>query len=119
ACQGDPLLLAARDLVRVAAFDVLEADQCQHFGHTFAAIGARPASQAETDIGSDIQVREQRVILEHDADVALFGGNTMACAAHHPAVDAYLSRGKRLETGDATQDGGLAAAAGPEQAADH
>ena len=39
------------------------------------------AAKAEGDVVLDGEVREQRVVLEDDADAALLGGDHAACAA--------------------------------------
>ncbi len=64
------------------------------------------------------EVREERVILEDDAHLALFGGQHQIAAADSAAVQPDLSRLQGLETGNASQHGGLSASACAEQATD-
>ena len=54
---------------------------------------------------------EQRVILEHEADVALLHGDVVDALA----ADENVAGGGHFQPGDHAQHGGLAAAAGPEQ----
>jgi hypothetical protein len=72
----------------------------------------------ETDIVGDREMRKQRVVLEHHADAAAFRGDDMAGPADLFAADRDTSRGDLLESGDAPERGGLAAAARAEYAAD-
>ncbi len=64
------------------------------------------------------QVREQRVVLEHHADAALFRGEGEARPGNDLAGQFDAAGMHRLETGDGAQGGGLAAARRPEQATD-
>jgi hypothetical protein len=75
----------------------------------------RPAdaahAQRESDVLGHAHVREQRIALEHHADVALVRRQDRDVA---PA-DGDRARRRRLESGDRHEDGGLATAARPEQ----
>jgi hypothetical protein len=72
--QRHALLLAAGELVRELVGVAGQADQFEQFGDAcLFAVAAEP-SQAEADVLRHRQVRKQRVILEHHADAALFGG---------------------------------------------
>ena len=59
----------------------------------------------------DGHVREDRVVLEHEADVALPGRQV----ADRVAVEVHLAARRRLEAGDHVHGRRLAAAGGPEQ----
>ena len=56
-------------------------------------------------------MREERVVLEHHADVAL----ERRPARDRLALEKDLARGRGKEPGDQAERGGLAAARGPEQ----
>ena len=59
----------------------------------------------------DVHVLEQRVVLEHEPDVAALNGDIVDAVAANEDVAA----GGHFQAGDHAQDGRLAAAAGPEQ----
>ncbi|MCH3719021.1 hypothetical protein LZB68_08060, partial [Campylobacter lari] len=63
-------------------------------------------------------MREQRVVLEHHADAALFRGNLFGGRGDDRAVQQDAAGAYRLEAGDGAQHGGLAAAGFAQQAAD-
>ncbi len=83
-----------------------------------ARAGGVQLPQAETHVLADGQVWKQRVVLEHHADAAALRGNDVAGTAHVFAVDGDAPGRDLLESGDAPQRGGLAAAARAEYAAD-
>ncbi|MNZ92751.1 hypothetical protein D3C78_1117860 [compost metagenome] len=114
--QGHALLLAAGQFMGIALAQGAEIDQLEHLGGDALALGV--LADAEGDVLGHRQVREQRVVLEHHADAALFRGEGVAGAGNHLAgqLDAALLHG--FEAGDGAQGGGLAAARGAEQAAD-
>ncbi len=118
AAERDALLLAARQLVRIALRVRRQADQGEHLGHPRAPVGRAPAVEAEGDVVGDRQVREQRVVLEHHADAARLGRAHRAAAADDLAGDGDLPAGQRHEAGDGAQHRRLAAARGAEQAGD-
>ena len=110
------LLLAARQLDHAASFVAIQGDQRQHLLHTAGNLGLRQSlhAQPERDVGRDVLVREERIVLEHEAEVAPVYGDVVhvpACEGHGPGVG-------RLQTGHDAQQGGLAASARPEQADD-
>ena len=106
--QRDALLLAAGELVGEAVAQVAEADQVEHLGDAVAA--ALAAGQAEADVGGDVQVREQRVVLEHHAHAAAVGRGPGAVAGDLRAVDLDAAGVGALEAGEHAQSGRLAAA---------
>ena len=59
----------------------------------------------------DVHVLEQRVVLEHEPDVAALNGDVVDAVAANEDVAA----GGRLQAGDHAQDGRFAPAAGAEQ----
>ena len=79
---------------------------------TRARRAARPDLEAVADVLRDVEVGEQGVVLEHDPVVALGGGQAADVPALHPHGSGVLG----LQAGDDPQQGGLAAARGPQQA---
>ena len=71
--ERDALLLAARQLARVAVALVGQVDQLEQLADPLADLVLRPLAdlQAEADVVGDGHVREQRVRLEDHPDVAL------------------------------------------------
>src|SRR5690606_5589190 len=106
------------ELVRKARAGTRKADQLEHRAHAPCALGRRSTAQTEADVRCDVEVRKQRVVLEHDAHAAALGlgallgrSNALRLDVHAPVVGAY-------ETGDRAQRRGLAATRSAEQAAD-
>ena len=75
ASQSHALLLSARELADAALIVARQADHLQHLvdprvdGITWESAHA----EAKGDVAEDVAVREERVILEHQPDVALMG----------------------------------------------
>ena len=111
--ERHPLLLAARELVRVAAGLVAEADQLEEpVGGRRRSVAADPAQpQAEGDVLARGHVREQAVGLKHHAHVAPVRRHVgdVVAVEQDPAGVEPLQAGKRA------QGRGLAAARGAEQ----
>ena len=116
ASQRHALLLTAGQLVRVALAEPGELDQLKEFGADACAVGV--LANTKGHVLRHAQVREQRVVLEHHADAALFRGQGKPLARDELVGQADFPAGQRLETGDRAQCGGLAAAGGAEQTAD-
>ena len=114
-CAGDghPLLLAAGQLVDAAAVKALQADHLQHFGDTLPYLLLRHFgdAQAEGDVFKHIQMREQRIFLEHRVDLPFVRRNVVD---PHP-VKGHITGCGCCKPADDTQRRGLAAAAGPKQ----
>jgi hypothetical protein len=108
--NGDALLHAAGELVRVAIGGALEAYEFHELVGDRLHLGARqpPLARAEADVLAHRHPGEQRVVLEHHAAVA-------AGAADALAVDEDLAAGWLLEAGDDAQHSGLAAAGSADQ----
>ncbi len=90
-------------------------DQIDRARATAASIcGAGQATrlQAEADIAGDGEMRKQRVVLEHDADVAPVRRRAGDVATRQ--FDARPASGA-VQPGDQAQQGGLAAARRPQQ----
>ena len=73
ACDGDALLLAARERRDVGVLIAVEVDELQRVLDLIADIGCRLALdlEAEGDVLRDIHVREQGILLEHRVDLPL------------------------------------------------
>ena len=119
--QRNPLLLAARQF---RGLPLVEADQPDAAQRLLRALprdapGHPRHLEAVADVVEHVQVGEQRVALEHHADVAVRG----AQRRHVLAPDQDLARRRCFEAGDHPQRGGLAAARRPqdgrERAAPH
>ena len=111
--EGDALLLAARELPRLALLEPREADELEDREHAAAhvALAHAPAAEAEGDVLEDAQVREERVRLEDGVHVAL----VRRLAADRLVAEVDRPLGRLLEAADHPQRGRLAAAEGPEQ----
>ena len=92
ACQGHALLLAARELVRVQALGRLQPHQGQHLGHTGLALGSGPAGQAKSHVAAHVQVRKQRVVLEHHANAPELRRLVVRGIAHRVLAQANAAR---------------------------
>lgn len=116
--QRHALLLAAGQLVGKQVAATAQPDDLQHLGDAPLFLGRAEALQAEADVGGHVEVGEERVLLEHHAETALFRRHREARTAEHLAVDQDASGAHALEAGNAPERRGLAAAARAEQAAD-
>src|SRR5262249_49875722 len=106
--KRDPLLLAARELRGVFFGLIGEADHGEQLGHAFGdflAVLSR-GYQSVADIVLDLEVREQGIALEHDAEITL--GYRQVRDIATVLVD--RAGGLDVETGYRTQQRGLAAA---------
>ena len=111
--ERDALLLAARELLRKPARDVRQLHDVEDAAHLLGRLRCRHAAhvQREGDVLLDRQVREQRVVLEHHADVAL----VRRLVGRQLAADPDLACRRLDQPGDDHQQRGLARARGPEQ----
>ncbi len=114
--QCDTLLLAAREFMRIMVALSTQADGGQQFTHPDPALTAVKASQAESDVGRNRQVREQRVVLKNHADMPLLRWQAATGTADAAALHTNLAGGDVLKTGDTAQQRRLAAARGSQQA---
>ena len=115
--QRHALLLAAGKLCGQRSRKAASCTSSSVSPHLAVALGAaRPRnSQREGDVLGHRHVREQRIALEHHAEVALLrrqGGDVAAVQQHG-------ARAGRDEAGDHHQDGGLAAAGRAKQRQEH
>ena len=91
----------------------IELDQRDHLGDAGVDVGARHAGalQPERDVVAHVEMRKQRVVLEHHVDGPLMRQHLRDVLAAEQ--DAALVR--RLEAGEHAQQRGLAAAARAQQ----
>ena len=116
--QRDTLLLAAREFVRPPRGEPSEAHRIDQLQCACAALRGRLVVQAEGDIGEHIEVREQRMVLEHHADTPFVRWQLHAGCREHASVGEHATGVGRFEARDDAQQRRLTAAAGAEQAAD-
>ena len=109
----DALLLTARELLRQTIVHAFERDEAQELAAALDALGGRhaPDPQRELDVVADRHVAEQRVVLEHEPDLALAGVRVRHVAAVQRDA-AVIDLG---QAGDRAQQRALAAAARSEQ----
>ena len=104
--------------MRIAFGVIFQTDQPQQITHPPPPFPPPPIAQAEADIVGEGQMREQRQILKHHADPPLFRRQGPTDPAQFAPLQMNRTPLERFETGDGAQQGGLAAAARAEQAAD-
>ena len=111
--DGDALLLAAGQLVRLAVGEVRYLHQLQSLVHAGLYLLGRNLARLETvgDIIAHTQVREDGVVLEHHADVALVSGHVVDALVAEIEVAALDGVKARYHA----QKRGLAAAGRAEQ----
>ena len=111
--ECDALLLATRQLLRLAAAVAGEPDDPQHLVDLPLQLGAALAlaAQAERDVLEDRQVREERVALEDGVHVTLVRRQ----AGDRAVAEVDRPRARLLEAADHPQRGRLAAAGRSEQ----
>ncbi len=74
--------------------------------------------EAEGDVAEDGQVREQREVLEHQADAAILRSDEARRPRHLEPVDQHAAAGRLLDAGGDAQQRRLPATRRPEQAND-
>ena len=107
------LPLSAGHLARIAALKALQVDDLQHVQDFFSdgLLVHLAHLQAEGHVVKHGQVREERIALEHEAEVALVQRHLRVVLT----VKDDLARHRLGEAGDHAQAGGLAAAGGAQQ----
>ena len=110
ASHGHSLALAAGKLAGHAGEQSVQSEELGGFlGAALAFLGGNAAHlQAVGDVVVHVHVRVERVVLEHHGDVAVLGFHVR----HIPVADVDGAGGHFLQTGDAAQSRGLAAARG-------
>jgi DtxR family transcriptional regulator, Mn-dependent transcriptional regulator len=114
--QRHTLLLPPGQLVRQTGGLPGQADEVEHLCH--AAVTAGAVADAVPDVLRDREVREERVVLEHDADAPPLRRDESSRSRHVGAVEDDAPTVRTLETGDEPQRRRLAATARPEQRKD-
>ena len=111
--ERHPLALAAGHLQRTAIAEAGELDEIERVLHALRHLGCADAAhaQSERDVFGGGHVRKQRVVLEHDTDVAPEGRQV----GDRAALQEDLAGRWWQETRDEAERGRLAAARGPEQ----
>ena len=107
--QGDALALAAGELAGPRAAEVGDPEPVEQ-------VGASPAG-GEADVGGDVQVGEEPVVLGQVADPAPLGAQVGARGGVEPALAAERDPPAlgALEPGDGAQERALPGAGGPDQ----
>src|SRR5690606_14480495 len=111
-----PLLLSARQFVRKALREILKSYLLQELHRAGFAFGRGHSTQAELDVLQRRQVRQQGIVLEHHPDPALLGREVAGSGAQSDTGCDYFTVRDSFETGDATKERCLAAAARAENA---
>ncbi len=110
--EGDTLLLASRELLRLALRESGQSDELEHLGDASSQLilGDALALEPERDVVLDRHVREERVALEHRVDVPLVRRQPdhVLIAQEDPPF------GRLLEAPDHPERGRLAAPRRPE-----
>ena len=115
-CERDALALPAAQLGRHSGSEPLrvQPDELQRRTHPVRDLRPRPAPllQSERDVALDREMWKQRIALEHHADLPL----VRAALIHHLPEQPPASRARvgRLESGDESEERGLAATGGAE-----
>jgi hypothetical protein len=78
-------------------------------------LGCLLEAQPEGDVVEHVEMREQRIALEHHVDRPVLGRRA---TSYRLAIDLDLAGGREIEAGDHAHQGGLAASARPEQRQD-
>jgi hypothetical protein len=114
--QGDPLLLAAGELARVVMAAVLEAHGGEELVGAAHRIGLPEELDREEDVLARRQIGQELKALEDEADLvpAEEGELILRQVLDRPAVDPHLAGGGAVEAGHQGEEGGLAAAGGPQ-----
>ncbi len=111
--EGNTLLLATRELRRIAIAETLQLDHRQRALDPLLDVRLGHAAHAERkrQVLRHGHVRKQRVVLEHHAHVALVRWHVV----DRPAIEEDFPRRGRLEASQHHQAGGFARAGRPEQ----
>ena len=118
ASQRDPLPLAARQHVRVVIRTIGQSDIAEKRRDRAVGLRAILVSNAEGDVRLHRQVREERKVLKHHADVAPLGLHVLTIGGDDLALDRDPARCRALESGNQTQRRGLSRTGRTKQAED-
>ena len=111
--EGDALLHAAAELVRMGVEKRSETDALQQLDRVAGgrSVGAAIDVEQQTSVGSHGPPWEETGVLRHDCDLLVAPRDGRRLAVHRGAAG-----GRRLQTGDHTQKGGLSASRRPDDA---
>ncbi|CAM2138117.1 hypothetical protein PT2222_100127 [Paraburkholderia tropica] len=111
--ERDALLLAARELMRLALRVAAHLHEIERVGHAFPDFVLRHPFllEAERNIRFHAHMRKERIRLEHHVDRTAIGRQRREVLA----IDEDLARGGRFQPGEHAQQRGLAAARTAEQ----
>ena len=112
--EGYTLTLSAGHLLRQALLEAVEVDRVEHLHDALLDLCLRQiaTTQAERDVLEDVHVREQRVALEHEAEVPLMQRHMGVVLSVEEEVALHRLR----EAADQAERRGFATAAGAEEA---
>ena len=112
--ERDALALTAREGEDVARLVLFEVHETKHFvdGLFNFLLGFAPHRETVGDVLRNRHVREKGVLLEHEADAALFGGEIRDVFAAHEDLGAFVGR---FKTRDDAKKRRLPTARGPEK----
>ena len=115
ATQRDPLTLPAGELVDSSVEQILYAEHAGHFGQMQATQMFRGAFVAVEQVFQHGQVRQQTVFLEDQTDASFVQGHELAARLPVLITEAHGCTLHAFQTGDKSQQAGLAAAGASEQ----
>ena len=109
--EADALAFAAGEVAGACVAEVADAEAVEHL------VGEPVVEGAEADVLGDVEVREERVLLEEVADASLLGWEVVAAARVEPgdAVDGERSLAGPQEAGDDPQHRCLPGPRGPDE----
>ena len=104
--------------MRHAILVARQPEELQQLSDPAALLRFRRPSQPERDVAADIEMRKERDILKHHADLPTLGLHHGIRRRERLPVHGHGPAQRQLETGDPAQQSRLAAAARPQQAPD-
>ncbi len=117
--QRHALLLPAGEGVRMAVGQIGQAHIGQHGAGLLARLVAAQAVQRQGDVVERAQVRPQRIVLEHHAELALLWRQKGAArGVDHGGAQAHAAAIEPLKSGHQAQQRGFTRAGGAEQTED-
>ena len=106
--QGDALLLAPAELVGHTLFHALQPGKVHDLSYARSAGLFRQAAQAELDVGQNVDMGEQGVLLKDHAHTAKLWRHVDPPAGHNLSVDLDHAGIQALKAGDEAQGRRLA-----------
>ena len=117
ACQGNALLLAARELIGETSRILTEVHNFQHPFHTCADVIAGPLLNGQRigHIVKYIHVRPDRIALEYHADIPSFRRQKGIPAGNQLVINVEFPAGGLFKSGNNAKHRGLSTAGRPKQ----